>query len=156
MSKIEVDPMHIDTFHSLTQPEAPIKILYAEDDADDYDFFELALESMGGQFELLHAISGQSALACLHEAKRNKSLPDLVVLDYNMPGVNGMEALDLIRRDTELSAIPAVIFTTGHTERMFALRKVPVLRKVDTMAEMKRQIRGMLSIAGFANLAPYK
>ena len=81
-----------------------------------------AFEQFDGSTELLHAGNGFEALEKLNQAKFNQSLPCLVILDINMPGMDGREALIRIRQSEDFKNIPVVLFTTSSSEldRAFA------------------------------------
>jgi len=91
-------------------------ILYAEDDLDDLFMIRQAFEQYDGSTNLVHSSNGFEALEFLKQAKRNKSLPCLVVLDINMPGMDGREALIRIRQSDDFKSLPVVLFTTSSSE----------------------------------------
>jgi len=57
------------------------------------------------------AVDGVAALACLRDA--DKPRPDLIVLDLNMPRMNGRELLAVLKGDQALSCVPVVVLTTS-------------------------------------------
>ena len=81
------------------------KILVVDDNKEVVDLLYKFLSKEG--FEVLTAIDGESALAL---AKR--SLPDLIILDVMMPGMDGGAVMEKIREDEKLRDIP-VVFLTG-------------------------------------------
>jgi len=91
-------------------------ILYAEDDLDDLFMIRQAFEQFDGATTLLHASNGFEALEQLNKEKVNKHLPCLIILDINMPGMNGREALIRIRQSEDFREIPVVLFTTSSSE----------------------------------------
>lgn len=97
-------------------------ILYAEDDPDDLFMIRQAFEQFDGATTLLHASNGFEALEILNQTKLNKDLPCLIILDINMPGMSGRDALIHIRQSQEFKDIPVVLFTTSSSEldRSFA------------------------------------
>jgi CheY-like chemotaxis protein len=97
-------------------------ILYAEDDLDDLFMIRQAFEQFDGSTDLIHVANGFEALEQLNEAKKRKQLPCLIILDINMPGMNGREALIRIRQSEDFKEIPVVLFTTSSSEldRAFA------------------------------------
>jgi CheY-like chemotaxis protein len=97
-------------------------ILYAEDDLDDLFMIKQAFEKFDGNTQLLHANNGFEALDQLNKAKAERHLPCLVILDINMPGMNGREALIRIRQSDDYKSTPVVLFTTSSSEldRAFA------------------------------------
>jgi DNA-binding response OmpR family regulator len=97
-------------------------ILYAEDDPDDLFIVQQAFEIFDAEIELIHAPDGFQTLKCLDEMQAEKRLPCLIILDINMPGMNGREALIEIRQSDTFKTIPTVLFTTSSSEsdRLFA------------------------------------
>jgi CheY-like chemotaxis protein len=91
-------------------------ILYAEDDLDDLFMIKQGFEQFDGTTQLLHANNGFEALEQLNKAKAEKHLPCLVILDINMPGMNGREALIRIRQSDDFKNVPVVLFTTSSSE----------------------------------------
>jgi CheY-like chemotaxis protein len=91
-------------------------ILYAEDDLDDLFMIRQAFEQFDGSTQILHANDGFEALEQLKKAKENQQLPCLIILDINMPGMNGREALIRIRQSDHFKEIPVVLFTTSSSE----------------------------------------
>jgi CheY-like chemotaxis protein len=60
------------------------------------------------------AHDGESALELLRDPARRR--PDLILLDLNLPGLDGREVLEIVKSDPELSIIPVVVLTTSHSE----------------------------------------
>ena len=85
----------------------PLRVLLAEDDRDIRAVARLALGRAG--FEVVAVASGDEALA---EARQ--SLPDVMVLDWLMPGLDGIETMAALRADERTAGIP-VIFLTART-----------------------------------------
>jgi CheY-like chemotaxis protein len=91
-------------------------ILYAEDDHDDLFMVKLAFEKYGETVNLLHAGDGFDTLEQLRKAEINHSLPCLIILDINMPGMDGKETLVHIKESEPYRTIPVVIFTTSSSD----------------------------------------
>jgi CheY-like chemotaxis protein len=91
-------------------------ILYAEDDLDDLFMIRQAFEQFDDATQLVHTGNGFEALEQLNKAKAEKNLPCLIILDINMPGMNGREALIRIRQSDDYKGIPVVLFTTSSSE----------------------------------------
>lgn len=83
------------------------RIMLVDDDPTSLAIGKALLED---QYELTLVRSGQQALGALLE----RVLPDLILLDMVMPGINGMELLQMVKNDRRLSDIP-VIFLTGES-----------------------------------------
>ena len=96
-------------------------ILYAEDDLDDLFMVQQVFERHD-HIQVVHAPNGQEALNILEEMMKTNSKPCLVILDINMPVLNGKETLVKIKTNEKLKNIPIVLFTTStnESEKQFA------------------------------------
>ncbi len=92
-------------------------ILHIDDDEDDRELLSEAINTIDSSFTLHEAKNGPEGIAYLANAKTSGILPSLIILDVNMPGMDGLEAYDQIRKDDALKAIPTVIFTTSEVFR---------------------------------------
>lgn len=88
-------------------------ILYAEDDDDDFDSLKEVLEQLSDHQFLLHARNGQEAIAFIEIAT---TLPCLIVLDLNMPVMDGKEVLRWLKERDQYKHIPIMVFTTSSRE----------------------------------------
>jgi CheY-like chemotaxis protein len=88
-------------------------ILYAEDDFDDFESVKEALDQLSDQQVLLHAKNGQEAVSFIENAT---VLPSLIVLDLNMPIMDGKEVLQWLKERNEYRNIPVMVFTTSSRE----------------------------------------
>ena len=95
----------------------PVKILLIEDDIGDQKLVKLSLNKQKIANELFVENCGEDAIDYLAHSKAGKSpMPDLILLDLNMPGMGGKEFLRRIKADDELDTIPIVILTTSDSE----------------------------------------
>ncbi|UBV45280.1 response regulator (plasmid) [Deinococcus taeanensis] len=92
---------------------APLKVLLVEDQLADCMLAEEAFASMTDAVVLHHCPSGTDALAWLR-AHLNE-LPDVVLLDLNLPGLSGLEVLHAIRDDPELRGQPVMVLSTSES-----------------------------------------
>jgi two-component system, chemotaxis family, response regulator Rcp1 len=103
---------------TVSKPPSAIQILLAEDSSTDADLTIRALRK--GRFEnaVHHVKDGVEALAFLHREGeyRDAPTPDLVLLDLNMPRMDGRELLREIRGDASLNTIAVVVLTTSDSE----------------------------------------
>ena len=96
----------------------PIRILLVEDSPGDVRLTIEALKDGKVRNELSVVGDGIEALAFLRrEGKYSEaSRPDLILLDLNLPKLNGRELLALIKQDDSLKRIPVVVLTTSEAE----------------------------------------
>ncbi|MEK6986106.1 MAG: response regulator [Candidatus Thermoplasmatota archaeon] len=90
-----------------------MNILLVEDDPDDLFLARRALDRSGLTYHLDHAEDGLKALEHLNRGPR----PDVVLMDINMPRMDGLEALRAIRADPAHAGLPVVMLTTSDSER---------------------------------------
>jgi CheY-like chemotaxis protein len=93
---------------------AHLKILVADDDRDD---FEMLKEAFGNSNELPEFDYVENGAELLLRLKKVTSgnAPDLIVLDLNMPKVDGLQALIRIKKDISLQNIPVFIHSTSNS-----------------------------------------
>ena len=89
----------------------PKRILYADDDLDDKTWVIEACKAIGSDLNIDFVENGRQALQYLDNKKGD--LPSLIVLDLNMPELDGRQTLQRIKAHTDYSAIPVVIVTTS-------------------------------------------
>lgn len=87
-------------------------ILYAEDDLDDLFIVNQAFEKHNN-LKVIHANNGVEAIDILNNLNQVQKLPCLIILDINMPVVDGKEALKKIKTSDNFSNIPVVLFSTS-------------------------------------------
>jgi CheY-like chemotaxis protein len=88
-------------------------ILLVEDDEDDCEFFLEVLHEVDPEAVCTVAGNGAKALKLL---KSLAELPELIVLDLNMPIMGGLEFLQRIRKEEAFKALPVIILTTSTKE----------------------------------------
>jgi two-component system response regulator len=93
-----------------TQP-----ILIVEDSPDDFEATKRAFNKANLRNEITHCDSGEAALAFLRSEANEK--PGIILLDLNMPGLDGRKTLEIIKKTENLKRIPIVILTTSNDER---------------------------------------
>ena len=86
-------------------------VLYADDDADDRMLLSQTFQIVAPDVVLEEVPDGHHVLAFL--AARKQELPCLVILDLNMPGLNGKEVLRRLKSDDDFQSLPIVVFTTS-------------------------------------------
>ena len=136
-------------------PEVPASmILMADDDEEDRLLAKEALQE-AGVTSALHCVSdGEQLLQYLrrqgeYARYQEEPFPCLILLDLNMPRLDGREALAIIKRDSKLRHIPIVVLTTSQAEtdvmktyelgaNSFITKPVTFAGLVDLMANLRR------------------
>lgn len=93
----------------------PLKsiVLYADDDTDDLQLVEEAFIKYKTNVELVTVPDGVQALAYLRNLSHFDPTPCLIILDINMPRMNGKEVLVSIRNMNRFEEVPVVLFSTS-------------------------------------------
>lgn len=101
---------------SAAQLDRPIEILLAEDSPGDARLTQEALRQARVANNLSIMRNGEEALAFLRReaAHADAPRPDLILLDLNMPKLDGRELLAILKADAELCHIPVIILTTSN------------------------------------------
>ena len=89
----------------------------ADDDAEDCMFARFALSQALPEASFCSVEDGVELMACLEERAGNGHLPDLILLDLNMPRLDGRQALVRIKSDPALRHIPIFILTTSDEKK---------------------------------------
>ena len=120
-------------------------ILLADDDRDDTELLKTALEDTMQEFVLYTATDGNDALTKLNELHTTDNLPCIIIIDINMPLLNGKELYNLISSDKRFSHIPVVILSSSVNKRDkdFFANQVPYFTKpysFDTLSSIVTEI----------------
>ncbi|GAB4092192.1 response regulator [Flaviaesturariibacter terrae] len=93
------------------------RILLVEDDADDRYIMQQAFSELSIADDVRMFCSGDELLQHL-KSLPDTALPELFVLDYNMPAINGAELARYLRAHDPWRAIPVVLYSTGMSPKM--------------------------------------
>lgn len=120
----------------------PLKktILYVDDDADDRELLGEVMQKVTPEFKIIFAENGLQAIEILVETKETKFLPCLIVLDLNMPYLNGRQTFERIKADTQLRSIPVVILSSGESpadKSFFGKEGIPYFTKPIDLLDME-------------------
>ncbi len=88
-------------------------ILYAEDDEDDQQLIKDSFVEYASDVEIVILNNGVEAVSYLNNLSVADPKPCLIILDINMPRMNGLEALKQIKSNKRFANIPAILFTTS-------------------------------------------
>jgi CheY-like chemotaxis protein len=103
---------------SIGVPGMPIDVLLVEDSPGDVRLTQEALWDANRAIRLHVAVDGVEAMAFLKREGRylRAARPDLILLDLNLPKMDGREVLAQIKADESLRTIPTIILTTSEAE----------------------------------------
>jgi len=124
-------------------------ILYVDDDTDDQYLVMETLSLLAPTANVVLAGNGVETLAYLNRLD-DKSLPCLIIMDINMPLLNGKETVVRIRQQARFKAIPIVLFTTSSSllDQQFCTQyQIPFATKPSTNKDMQAVIENMLLLA---------
>ena len=102
----------------MLNPEA-IKVLVVEDNPNDVSIIKRAMRKSDVKCELYFARDGEEALDFLYRQKEefeDAPRPDLILLDLNLPKINGLEVLAKIKGDESLRRLPVIVLTISERE----------------------------------------
>lgn len=126
------------------------RMLLADDDMDDRLLFkEVFAELPASEYSLWSVINGEEAITLLKDIPEASMLPDIIVLDQNMPVRTGRETLQYLKESSDFQHIPVIIYSTYNdpvfTEECLRLGAKEVLSKPDSYENYIQMIRGLLN-----------
>lgn len=120
------------------------KILYVEDNPHNMNLIRRILEQQG--FQVVGAIDGESGVEMAITEE-----PDLILMDLDLPDIDGLEATSNIKSNPNLSNIPVIALTAhanyGDEERALAAGCDGYIAKPVSRAKLTKQVRQYLNIA---------
>ena len=91
-----------------------LKVLLIEDDMIEVMKLNRTIASLKLDHKIIEANNGEDALKLL---ENKDELPDIILLDLNMPKINGIEFLNILKDDDVLQYIPTIILTTSNNKK---------------------------------------
>jgi CheY-like chemotaxis protein len=125
-------------------------ILWADDDADDLSLMKEILLKHNRNYEIVEVSNGKEALDFLEQSLQTSTLPSLIILDINMPILDGKETLSIIKKIEGYKAIPVVVFTTSNSEldKMFCKKyHVEMITKPPHYKSLEAAVLKLLNFA---------
>jgi chemotaxis family two-component system response regulator Rcp1 len=124
------------------------RILVVDDNAQDVRLLEILFQSISRPYHLEWAKDGGEALQLLESRKTTpSSLPNVILMDLNMPRVNGLRALEAIKSDRELRLIPVIILSTSalpsDIRNSYQAHASCFVQKPTSVAQYERLIRAI-------------
>ncbi|MBX2817806.1 MAG: response regulator [Saprospiraceae bacterium] len=90
--------------------DKPLRILFIEDDTIERMKINRVLSKLDEDYDVTEVTDGEEALTYLRSARL---LPDLIIMDLNMPRVNGIDFLQMLKSDDRMKYLPCVVLTTS-------------------------------------------
>jgi len=123
-------------------------ILVGEDDIDDKEILEEIFLSLDASIKPTFINDGQKLVSFLENAPA-EHLPGLIILDYNMPHLNGAEILRSLQQNDKIKNIPKIIWSTAHADGFknicMKLGAREYLVKPSSFTNLKSMLKGMLT-----------
>jgi CheY-like chemotaxis protein len=121
-------------------------LIYAEDDIDDYSIFTEVLSEIDSGIKCVNVVNGRELLSLLEEMANP---PDAILLDLNMPIMDGKSCLTSLRADERFKHVPVHIYTTGADSRnakdYLELGAIAYKVKPNSMAELQEFITDLIA-----------
>lgn len=86
-----------------------MKVLFIEDDMIETMKLQRAISNFESKHQIIEAKNGEEALEIL----KSGDIPDIILLDLNMPRMSGIEFLEILKQDEKLKYLPTIILTTS-------------------------------------------
>ncbi|HVU57570.1 MAG TPA: response regulator [Puia sp.] len=123
-------------------------ILLVDDDLDDRMLFEQTLSEMGPGMRMYGVENGLEMMAWLDQCA-DSDLPDLIILDQNMPKMTGKESLVFLKDSPRYKYIPVIIYSTYQVKDFFLscreLGALDVVSKPDTIQSYRDMIGNFIA-----------
>jgi CheY-like chemotaxis protein len=103
----------------MIKEQTSLSVLSIEDSPEDFEVIKRCLQKVAPGTTVTQCQDGDEALAWLHTHKDKESAqrPDIILLDLNLPGIDGRELLKILKNDSDLKSIPVVVLSTSNNER---------------------------------------
>lgn len=121
-------------------------IVLAEDDTDDQDMVREIVGVINSGVKLRIFNDGETLIESMKVLPKG-DLPNLIVLDQNMPRLKGSDAIGHLKQISGFENIPVVIYTTYHDNKFAETCKkmnVELFQKPDTFEEFSKMIGGLI------------
>ena len=131
------------------------KILFVEDNPADVGLIKMAFEQSNVGCDIIHFFEGQLLFDYLKESDPEEVI--LILLDLNMPKMNGIEILEILYNDEMLKTIPTIMFSSSNhakdIEQCYALGANAYVVKPVDMSEFNKTISTIVSFWAELNIS---
>ena len=123
-----------------------LTIFSAEDDLDDQHSIERAIKKSGIGATINFVSNGQALIEKLTE-QYGVNLPDILLLDLNVPIVDGLEVLRLLRERDDIDDLPVIILTTSSNQedidKCYSLGAKSFITKLSSFSELAEVVKSL-------------
>jgi CheY-like chemotaxis protein len=126
---------------------SPRIVLCIDDDEDDRELVCYTINQIDPTFDVIHAENGLIAIDLLQKGLETKKLPCLIILDLNMPKMDGKQTLAAIKKHHKLSKLPVVLFTTSNNQidkQYCAGYGVELVTKPSSLLDIRTEVQRLL------------
>lgn len=119
-------------------------VLYVDDDIDDFSLISEAFAKYSDSLTVVHAGNGAKGIEILKQMNEKKTLPCLLIIDINMPILDGRQMLKEVKDVPDYAEIPVIMFSTSAApnDRLFAAdQKVEYVIKPVSFSELKELVQ---------------
>lgn len=123
-------------------------VLCVDDDEDDREIVCAVINEIDPTYNVVHAENGRKAYQYLTDAKQKGDFPCLIILDINMPVMDGKETLVEIKKDGVLQQIPVAMFSTSSSMddvAFFSTYGVELIKKPADLKSIRVEVSKLLS-----------
>ncbi|MFC5625242.1 response regulator [Algoriphagus winogradskyi] len=124
-----------------------LTIFYTDDDIDDLEFFKTIVNMITDDYAVVTHMDGNQLL---HALDNPPPTPYLLFLDINMPGMSGLEVLQIVRKSEKHAALPIIMFSTTQDKSVIEKTKVLganyYLPKAENFKLLRKSIEHTLKI----------
>lgn len=102
----------------MKQEEYSKYILYGDDDVEDQEIITELLAEIDQDLRLVCVSDGLAVLSYLENLHPDAAYPSIILLDLNMPRLDGFETLEFLKKKTQFNNIPTILFSTSSDQQM--------------------------------------
>jgi len=125
------------------------RIIVVDNDMADHELIRVAFERVNGLEEVMFLTSGEDLIEYLDTSEQDQQ-PSLIILDYNMPGLNGDETLRRIKSNPFTKDTPIIIYSTCVSNQMRIDMQgsgvLLLMEKGDNVSKLEEQARFFIEL----------
>ncbi len=132
-------------------PERPENILLIEDNLGDVKLFEHTAKKWNIHLKISHKVDGRQAIDFLLDQKNKEEVSDIdtIILDLNLPRMDGFDVLKIVKSTPHLKKIRVIVFTSSEAEsdmkKARSLKADGFIYKGATLKDFRRNLLGIIN-----------